>query len=524
MTFSLQVDALTASDISNGIGIRQAAESEVGLASASVRGATGWAVRGWCPYVRLKAAKLRSARRRSVAWPSARPGHLIKEEFVADSESGTVARDRARPAGQSQRFGLAAAFRPIVSGATWLAVIHMFAGLFVGVATFTIAATGAALGISLLPLFLFGIPVLVAVLWACDLMAHAERSRFSLMLGTDVPEPVRPPNRPTGWRRLSLTFLMRSSWRPFVYAVLRLPLSVVQVFVVTYIWATGIALLTLPAYNSALPGGAAHFGDIAFRGPLVLPLLAVAGLLVLLAAPWLTRALAALEAAVALSLLGPTRQARQAGLTARIGELESSRARVVDAAEAERRRIERDLHDGAQQRLVSLAMELGRAKARFASDPEGAQAIVDQAHEQAKAALAEIRNLVRGVHPPVLSDRGLDAALSGVAALCPVPVAVTVDVPARPRAAVEAIAYFVVAEALTNVAKHSSAKQADVTVRCAGDRLMVVISDDGIGGADPHGQGLSGLAARVAAVDGRLNVTSPTGGPTVIEVSLPCGS
>ena len=211
------------------------------------------------------------------------------------------------------------------------------------------------------------------------------------------------------------------------------------------------------------------------------------------------------------------------GMAARIGELETSRARVVDAAETERRRIERDLHDGAQQRLVSLAMELGRARAKFGSDPEAAEAIVGQAHEQAKEALTELRNLVRGVHPPVLSDRGLDAALSGLAALSPVPVTVRVDLAERPPPAVEAIAYFVVAEALTNVAKHAKASRALVTVSRTGDLLNVAISDDGIGGASLAGRGLSGLAARTAGIDGRLLVTSPDGGPTVIEAVLPCG-
>ncbi|MGE5132575.1 MAG: sensor histidine kinase [Gemmatimonadota bacterium] len=218
------------------------------------------------------------------------------------------------------------------------------------------------------------------------------------------------------------------------------------------------------------------------------------------------------------------RSAAATALAARIGELETSRAAVVDSAEAERRRIERDLHDGAQQRLVSLAMELGRAKARFATDPEGAELIVAQAHEQAKAALAELRNLVRGVHPPVLTDRGLDAALSGLAALSPVPVEVRVDLPRRPPAALEAIAYFVVAEALTNVAKHAHASRAGVSVSLTGGLLSVVITDDGTGGADPAGQGLSGLAGRVAGVDGRLRITSPPGGPTTIEVELPCES
>jgi signal transduction histidine kinase len=169
-------------------------------------------------------------------------------------------------------------------------------------------------------------------------------------------------------------------------------------------------------------------------------------------------------------------------------------------------------------------MELGRARAKFGTDPQAAEEIVGQAHEQAKEALSELRNLVRGVHPPVLSDRGLDAALSGLAARCPVPVAVRVDLPQRPPPAVEAIAYFVVAEALTNIAKHAHAAHAEVSVSRSGDLLLVVITDDGTGGADPAGQGLSGLAARVAGVDGRLSVISPAGGPTSIEAALPCGS
>jgi signal transduction histidine kinase len=246
----------------------------------------------------------------------------------------------------------------------------------------------------------------------------------------------------------------------------------------------------------------------------------VIGLLVLLAAAQLTRGFAVADAAMSRRLLGPRRD-----LAARVTELEISRERVVDAAEAERRRIERDLHDGAQQRLVALAMDLGRAKARFADDLDAAAGLVDQAHTQAKEALAELRNLVRGVHPPVLTERGLDAALSGLAALCPVPVDVHVDVPVRPKSSVEAVAYFMVAEALTNVAKHSRASHAKVVVEGHGypGTLTVVISDDGIGGADASGPGLSGLADRVAGVDGRLSVESPAGGPTIIAAELPCG-
>ena len=187
----------------------------------------------------------------------------------------------------------------------------------------------------------------------------------------------------------------------------------------------------------------------------------------------------------------------------------------MDAAEAERRRIERDLHDGAQQRLVALAMELGRAKAKFADDPDAARVLVDQAHAQAKEALTELRNLVRGVHPPVLTERGLDAALSGLAALCPVPVEVHVDVPVRPRTSVEAVAYFVVAEALTNVAKHSRASHAKVIVEGHGfpGTLTVMISDDGIGGAKrgqpgPVRPGRPGIRRGRAAL-GRVAVRRP---------------
>jgi signal transduction histidine kinase len=441
---------------------------------------------------------------------------------VTEGGSTTTAGLGVSDAGPVRPSVLSGVLRPVVSAETWLAVVHLLAGLFIGMVSFTVAVTGAALGVGLLPLFLLGIPVLVVVLWAGDLMARAERARFWLLLGADIAPPARAEIEPAGWRKLSRLLLSRSSWLHLLYAVVRLPLSFVGAIVVSAVWSTAVVLLTLPAYNAALPGGAAHLGHVAVRNPLALAGLAVAGLLVLLAAPWLTRGLAAADEGVAHALLG---SGRRADLTARIGELETSRAAVVDSAEAERRRIERDLHDGAQQRLVSLAIELGRARAKFGSDPDAAQAIVGQAHEQAKAALTELRNLVRGVHPPVLSDRGLDAALSGLAALSPVPVTVTVaEESVRPPAHIEAIAYFVVAEALTNIAKHARASHASLSVRRSGDLLLLTISDDGIGGANPAGQGLSGLAARVAAVDGRLSVSSPAGGPTVIEVALPCGS
>jgi len=419
----------------------------------------------------------------------------------------------------SRPAGPVAVLRDLVSARTWLAFVHLIAGFGVGLVTFTVLLTLLVTSVSLMPVFLAGIPMLAGTLWVSLWMAYPERGRFAVMLGTDIPAPPLPGTG--GWlRRLWAALSSGAAWRTVLYGLIRFPLSTLQFVLVTVVWSVALVLITAPAYAWALPGGGAHIAGhlIRYPGPLIAGVLA--GLVLLLASPALTRWMAAGDAAVARGLLGSGREE----LTARIGELETSRAKVMDAAEMERMRIERDLHDGAQQRLVSLAMDLGRAKAKFGTDPEAAAEIVSQAHDQAKEALTELRNLVRGVHPPVLSDRGLDAALSGLAALSPVPVTVSVELPSRPPAAIEAIAYFVVAEALTNIAKHAHAHHARVLVVGVGEQLSVEVTDDGVGGADPAGEGLSGLAARVAGVDGQFRVTSPAGGPTTLEVTLPCGS
>jgi signal transduction histidine kinase len=412
--------------------------------------------------------------------------------------------------------------RDLVSPRTWLAMISHLAGLFLGIAVMVVVVTGLSLGFSLLVLALAGLPILGLTLRAATLYAAAERARLSLMLGVQIP--VWPAEARAGyrwgivprWRMLT----ERATWGELGYGLLRLPVSAVAVTLCVSVWAAGLVLLTLPLYNKALPSGGAEIGDVVLTGTPTMAASAVLGLVLLLAAPQLTRGFGGADARLSRWLLGPP-----SDLAARVTELEDSRRRVVDAAEAERLRIERDLHDGAQQRLVALAMDLGRAKAKFADDVDAAAGLVDQAHAQAKEALTELRNLVRGVHPPVLTERGLDAALSGLAALCPVPVEVHVDVPVRPKSSVEAVAYFMVAEALTNVAKHSRASHAKVVVEGHGypGTLTVMISDDGIGGADVHSPGLSGLADRVAGVDGRLSVESPSGGPTIIAAELPCG-
>jgi signal transduction histidine kinase len=412
----------------------------------------------------------------------------------------------------------------VLSPRTWLAFTHHVAGLFIGVVVFTITVGLVSSGVATLPLALVGLVPLGLLLRFSGGLAHFERGRFALLLDRRIP-PWPDAERP-GFRWLIVprrsAWGKRAMWGEFGYALLRLPVSVVTSVTTVCVWAAGLVMVTLPAYARALPDGGPSFGDTVLHGTRPLEVSLVGGILVLLIAPPLTRALGRMDAALANWLLAPPRDAL---LAARVSQLEESRERVVDAAEAERRRIERDLHDGAQQRLVALAMELGRAKAKFSDDVEAAAVLVDQAHAEAKAALVELRDLVRGVHPPVLTDRGLDAALSGLIARCPVPVDLRVDVPVRPKASVEAVAYFVVAEALTNIAKHARASHASVVVEGHGfpGTLNLVISDDGIGGANPDGEGLSGLADRVSGVDGTLAVESPSGGPTIISAVLPCG-
>jgi signal transduction histidine kinase len=414
----------------------------------------------------------------------------------------------------------------LVSPRTWLAFTHHLAGLAIGFVVFWVIALGITFGGALMPLALVGLlpfgMLFGLTLRFADGLAGAERARFAVLLGEQIPAWPAVPGSRYRWllvpRRATLAG--RQTWYSIGYGLLRLPVSCVAAVITVAIWAAGLVMFTLPLYGGLLPGGGPSLGGTVHPGPLPTLVSVVVGLLLLVAAPPVTRRLADADAALARRLLGPPRD-----LAARVAELEVSRERVVDAAESERRRIERDLHDGAQQRLVALAMELGRAKAKFADDIDSARDLVDRAHIEAKAALTELRNLVRGVHPPVLTDRGLDAALSGLAALCPVPVDMQVDVPVRPKPAVEAVAYFTVAEALTNVAKHSRATHASVVVEGHGypGTLNLLITDDGIGGADPGGAGLSGLADRVSGVDGTLSVESPSGGPTIISAVLPCG-
>jgi signal transduction histidine kinase len=399
----------------------------------------------------------------------------------------------------------------------WGATAYVALSGAIGTFSFVFALVGVCLGVPLLIVALAGVPILWMVIAFDHGLAKLERNRAAALLGVEFP--VRRFARGASLPRDMLAWMgSRGCWLELTHALVALPLlGWLGGFLAFLAWGGGLAFLSFPAWGWATAGKGVVLGaEIGFGPSAVLHV--VAGLLLLCAAPWLSRGVAAVQLAMARLLLEPSDRER---LTARVGTLEETRAGMVAAADAERRRIERDLHDGAQQRLVALAMTLGRAKA--AEDPDAARELLDEAHRESKEALVELRNLARGIHPAVLTDRGLDAAVSALAARCPVPVAVAVDLPRRAAPAVEAIAYFVVAEALTNVARHSGATRARLEVAIEGDELVVEASDNGRGGADgAHGTGLTGLRDRVRAVDGMLMIVSPPGEGTTLRVELPC--
>ncbi|MEV6381596.1 sensor domain-containing protein [Streptomyces sp. NPDC051773] len=408
---------------------------------------------------------------------------------------------------------------------SWRELGYVLLGLPIGILLFTYAVTMVSVGAGLLITFL-GVPVLAAGLAGCRGFGALERARARALLGVDVaaPEPLRPRGRGAlAW--MGAVLRSGASWRQLLYAVVQFPWSVFSFVVAVTFWTYGWAALTYPLWFWVFPvwvgqDGLQLYGDethsVYLDNPFEVTVTALVGLLVTMATPWIVRGLTMVDRGMVVTLLGPSR------LGARVVELESDRGVVVDTAAADLRRIERDLHDGAQARLVALAMDLGLAKEKLAEDPRAAAVMVDSAHGEVKTALQELRDLARGIHPAVLTDRGLDAALSSVASRCAVPVVVEVDLPARPVPAIEGIAYFTVSELLQNISKHARATRATVDVWKVENRLMLQVVDDGVGGADTgRGSGLAGLAGRIGAVDGILVVDSPAGGPTRVTAELP---
>ncbi|MFF1700427.1 sensor histidine kinase [Streptomyces sp. NPDC058252] len=424
-----------------------------------------------------------------------------------------------------RRHRLPAPLRAPIEARSWREFGYVMLSLPLGIMMFSYAVTMFALGAGLLITFL-GVPVLAAALAGCRGFGALERARARRLLGLEVsePEPLRI-KRHGAMAWMGAVLKSGASWRHLLYSVIQFPWSVFSFVVALNFWAYGWALLTYPLWFWLFPmyggqGGLQLYGDethaIYLDNPFEITVTALVGLLFTMATPWIVRALTTVDRLMVHGLLGPSR------LATRVVELESDRGVVIDTAAADLRRIERDLHDGAQARLVNLAMGLGLAKEKLTEDPQAAARMVDEAHGEVKTALQELRDLARGIHPAVLTDRGLDAALSAVASRCTVPVGVDVDLSTRPAPAIEGIAYFTVSELLQNISKHARATRATVDVWRVDNRLMIQVTDDGVGGADVSGgSGLAGLAERLDAVDGILVADSPVGGPTRVTAELP---
>jgi signal transduction histidine kinase len=402
----------------------------------------------------------------------------------------------------------------------WLAIVQLVLD-FVTAPVYFLVVLLLVGGVASIPAALVGVPLLAVGLVAAVVLGNLERLRLRAFTGIAIGPPTPPRSDQPAWRRLLLD---ARPWRASAHLALMALWGGVVGGIMLVLTCIVLALALLPFYRGAVATSTAELATPwvqPMRGDLwvLFSCIGVAGLILL---PLVARGLVTVDILLARHLLGPNQEEQVRQLSQRVETLTQTRTAAVDSVEAERRRIERDLHDGPQQRLVAIAMDLGMAREKLKTDPDRARELLDKAHVAAKEAIVEMRQVARGITPPVLTDRGLDAALSALAARAPVPVSVSVNVPVRPSPTVEAIAYFVVSEALTNVAKHAGAKAAQVDVRGGDGRLWLRVSDDGVGGADAvRGTGLHGLNDRVRAVDGVLDVSSPPGGPTVLTAALP---
>ncbi|MEV4578457.1 sensor domain-containing protein [Nonomuraea jabiensis] len=402
---------------------------------------------------------------------------------------------------------------------------YTLVGFPTAVIGFVIMLAGFAAGLGTAIVWL-GVPLLAGTLMAARGFADAERGWLADVL--DRP-PVRPRYKPAPpgagrFRRIVNPLTSGQSWLDLLHGIINLPFAILSFVLTVVFWALPLVGLTYPVYGiitSRIPGNVElpellGLGD----GYGVNSIFYVSlGLFFALIMPFVVRGSALLRAGLGRALLTGV-----AELQERIDDLAQGRAAAVSAEANALRKLERDIHDGPQQRLVSLAMELSRAQRQLAKDPEAAQATIKSAISATRETLDELRALSRGIAPPILSDRGLAPALAALAGRCTVPVDLDVQTAERYQAAVENALYFVCAETLTNVAKHSRATSCAIQLVRIGDILMLTIGDDGVGGAHvAKGHGLAGLADRLRAVDGELSVQSPDGGPTVIVAEVPCG-
>jgi signal transduction histidine kinase len=395
---------------------------------------------------------------------------------------------------------------------TWAELLYALTNLPLSVLGLVLMVLPLLLG-TVLSITFIGLPIAALGVLLARGIGNMHRGLASSLLGLQVSKPAPPaPRRGI----VPAVLLNAASWRAVLYVVLKGPVGLVTFLLPVLFWVYGLFTLTHVTYWYALPENLAlPFGSLKIDTWPNALLVSVSGLALVVAAPHVTHGVLLLDRVLIRGLLGPTT------LSQRVRDLEETRAHAVDDAAARLRQIERDLHDGTQARMVALAMHLGMVKEELDGEPDLAMTrkLVDMAHTNAKEALVEVRDLARGIHPAAL-DKGLDAALATLASRSPVPIELSVNLPQRPPPAIEMIAYFCTAELLTNIAKHSQATAATVTI--TGLPLQIAVTDNGIGGATAKpGSGLTGLRERVATVDGTVQVESPPGGPTTVLVSFP---
>jgi signal transduction histidine kinase len=406
--------------------------------------------------------------------------------------------------------------------ATVRALAYLVGSLAAGVVAFA-WSLAATIGVALVSITQLGGPAFLGASWVTRRLGDAERRRAGWLLGARIGSPYVPIGGGPVRRRVSAVAAQPATWRDLAWLFLLGPLGLAGGVAAIVGTVVDLGAVTAPLWAWAVPNPRAPFP----MHPLMTTVpgrfgMTVLGVLLLPLVAYLLRTMAELQARAARGLLAPGTHRHLVEETTRLAE---TRRRVVDAQAAELRRIERDLHDGAQARIVAAGMTLALAARKLrAPAASGAAADVDLARRQLDEALTELRRLVRGIHPPILTDRGLPAAVAALAGDSPLAVTVQGDAGERYPAAVESAAYFVAAEGLANAAKHAAATRCTVALGRSGDIVHITLTDDGRGGADPAGSGLDGLRRRVEALDGTLTVTSPPGGPTVLHAEFPCAS
>jgi signal transduction histidine kinase len=463
-----------------------------------------------------------------VTEPRTEPGGVGFHVRVGSSRTITVPEERVDQARRIARTILREPFQR----RTWSELAFFLVSGFVGVIGVAFIGVTMGAGIFLAPIFV-GLLLIAASLRGTRGIGAWQRALAQHFLGERIgnPSPFRPRPGFFGW--LWATFTDATAWRALGYAVVKIPLVIFGVWFGLSLWLEAILCLLYPLAGGTGPVHGIGIVKSQFTlghvtpgasGPLHPAAVFVYGAILLFIAPWAMRLALYPDRLLLRLLLGPD------AMTSRVRSLEQSRAQTVDASTATLRRIERNLHDGTQAELVAIAMRLGQAREKLADeehlDLEQVRRLVDEAHQGAKDAIVELRDLARGIHPPAL-DTGLESALSTLTSRAAVPSELSVSIQSRPTPAIEAIAYFCVAELLANVAQHAQASRASVSCAQHGPWLRIVVRDDGRGGAalnrvGSSSSGLAGLTDRVQAVDGYLSLASPAGGPTVVTVDLPC--